>query len=229
MPKAKHIFIGLLVGLFIQLGSSFPVAAQEVNDTVDLSDVVQVVSSDVEPAEQLSDSSTSTYIAQQNSPMMQLAQRAAQFLNSSNSSEAAFPNCPVMKGGGRAACGISKILTGENAITDDQFEQFYQIGLKMKDEMGPLKLDCKKNKRHLKDEMTKEELDTKAIKKLQGNIANLKRDMTQMKLDYKLQMAQVLTGTQRAELRKAMIKWACMKKYAKKMKCRWMKRRGRCR
>ena len=179
-------------------------SAQE-QETVGVSDVAEHVSSNTTNSDFTSEALSA-------SPIEALAEGAARLIALANSgglsvgSNSANPMCPVLRGCSKRGCGVSNILTGENAITDEQYEQFYQLNIKKKDDMGPIKLELKKNKRHMKEMMSKDELDVKAIKKMQDKMASLARDMVAMKLDYKLQMAQVLTGAQRTALRKAMIK-----------------------
>ena len=203
----------MTLGLLLCLGSFQQANAQEFAETPDVGEVIELIAQN--PPESTSAAS------EDDVPVAQLAEGAAQLISFASKASAAL--CPVVNSCSRGGCGI---LTGENALTDEQYEQMYQLKMKKKDEMGPVKVEYKKHKRHLKDLMTREELDVKEIKKLQGKIADLKRDMYAMKFDYKLQMAQVLTSAQRAELRKAMIKGKMWRKHSGRDMLRyWMKKR----
>ncbi|MBZ0188048.1 MAG: periplasmic heavy metal sensor [Candidatus Obscuribacterales bacterium] len=113
-----------------------------------------------------------------------------------------FGKCPVEGKG----CGISAILEGENAITDEQKESFYQLKNQMLDELGPKNLEMSIQKRHLKDMLSQGEIDDKAVKKAIDSISGLKSELSRIGLSYKLKMAKVFTAEQRKALRMAMIK-----------------------
>lgn len=102
--------------------------------------------------------------------------------------------------------GPFKLLSDENALTDDQYEQLYQLRNKMRDEMGPLRLEYSTASRQLKDALTQESIDRSAVNKLQKKIGSLKSSMSDISIASKADMANVLTAAQRKELRKAMMK-----------------------
>lgn len=208
----KRLSVACGAALTVSLGLMVPALAQEAVDqeseSADLSEVVEHIADD--NAAMLAQAPETSLPS---SPLARMAEEAANLLAgvqgaspSMGSANAMNGMCPVLRRWSHGGCGVSSILTGENAITDDQYEKFYQIKMKMKDEYGPMKVQYRSHKRHLKDLMTKEEIDTKAVQKLNEKVSSLKKDMTALKLDYKLQMAQVLTGAQRSALRKAMIK-----------------------
>ncbi|MBX9694643.1 MAG: periplasmic heavy metal sensor, partial [Cyanobacteria bacterium] len=105
--------------------------------------------------------------------------------------------------GGRGHCGPMGCLSGENALTDEQRERMYQLKNKMLDEMGPKMAQYSSAKRHLRDVLTQESIDSKEADRLQKQIIALKTDMETMKLSSKAEMAQVLTGSQRKAIRQA--------------------------
>lgn len=116
------------------------------------------------------------------------------------------PGGPGHGGPGRGGgCPLS-MLDGENAVTDDQYEKLYDLKNRTMDQVGPKMLELCTASRHLKDVLTQETIDEKSAKKLQGQITALKADLEGIKLNSKMEMMQVLTGAQRKELRKAMIK-----------------------
>lgn len=98
------------------------------------------------------------------------------------------------------------MLSGDNAVTDDQFEKLYDLRNRTLDQVGPKILDLHTAQRHLRDALTQETIDEKSAKKLQSQITGLKADLEGIKLDAKMSMMQILTGAQRKELRTAMIK-----------------------
>jgi Spy/CpxP family protein refolding chaperone len=111
--------------------------------------------------------------------------------------------CPV-GARGRGGCPLY-MLEGENAVTSEQYEKLYSLKNSVLDARGPKVLEIMTAKRHLRDELTRESIDEKAVKKLQNQITNAKHDLTVLEMDSKLQMMQILTGAQRKELRKAMV------------------------
>ncbi|MBX3074673.1 Spy/CpxP family protein refolding chaperone [Candidatus Obscuribacterales bacterium] len=111
--------------------------------------------------------------------------------------------CPV-GARGRGGCPLN-MLEGENAVTSEQYEKLYSLKNSVLDARGPKMLELMTAKRHLRDELTRESIDEKAVKKLQNQIASAKSELTNLEMDSKLQMMQILTGAQRKELRKAMV------------------------
>ncbi len=112
---------------------------------------------------------------------------------------------PGRGGPGGGCCPLS-MLDGENAVTDDQFEKLYALKNRTLDQLGPKMLELSTANRHLRDVLTQESIDDKSAKKLQGQITSLKADVEGIKLNSKMEMMQILTGAQRKELRKAMMK-----------------------
>ena len=223
LSLAPTLGTALAVALTLSFGAISPVFAQE-SETADLSEVVEHIAED-----------SSEVIAQADqgsgSPLASLAEQAVSLLAGAQgkglSTGGAMPMCPILKRWSGHGCGISAVLSGENAITDEQYEKYYQLKMKMMDEMGPLKVEYMSKKRHLRDLLTKEEIDVKEVKKMNDRVASLKKEMTAMKLDYKLQMAQVLTGAQRQELRKTMLKHKghCGRSGSSSMMRSWMMKR----
>lgn len=115
------------------------------------------------------------------------------------------PGGPPGRHHGGGDCPLM-MLTGDNAVTDDQFEKLYDLKNRTLDQIGPKMLDMHSAQRHLRDALTQENIDEKAAKKLQSQITGLKADLEGIKLDAKMSMMQILTGAQRKELRLAMMK-----------------------
>ncbi len=109
--------------------------------------------------------------------------------------------------GGKCGGGGGGCLSGENALTDEQREQIYDLKNKMLDELGPKMAAYGSAKRHLRDVLTQETIDSSQADKLQKQIIALKSDMETLKLSNRTEMAKVLTGSQRKALRQAMMKF----------------------
>lgn len=116
------------------------------------------------------------------------------------------PGGPGGPGGHHHRGGPFKLISEENALTDDQYEQLYSLRNKMRDEMGPLRLEYSTASRQLKDALTQESIDRSAVNKLQKKIGSLKSSMSDISIASKADMANVLTAAQRKDLRKAMTK-----------------------
>lgn len=108
-------------------------------------------------------------------------------------------------GGRHHGGGHFSMLSGDNALTDDQYEKMYELKNRTLDQVGPKMLELHTAQRHLRDLLTQETIDEKAAKKLQSQITGLKADLEGIKLDAKLSAMQTLTAAQRKELRKAML------------------------
>jgi Spy/CpxP family protein refolding chaperone len=93
-----------------------------------------------------------------------------------------------------------------NKMTDDQYERMYAIREDVQDQMGLKMAQERILHRKLKDTLSAASIDTKQAQDLANKITALKSDMTQMRLDSMIKMAQVLTPDQRKELHLMMIK-----------------------
>lgn len=212
MTRLINFGLAAVMGASIYFSQSLPVAAQE-SDTPDLDTVIEVlVDSDSTEAilaqlpPQLTDPAESAQAPAVEeialAPMMATQLEAAPMGKDKGDSCPVTGSCPRMGKG----CGISSVLEGDNAITDDQRESLYKLKNQLLDEIGPKCLAYASQKRALKDAMTQSELSEKSIQKMIDSIASLKSDMTKIKLSYKLKAAQVFTPEQRKALHMAMIK-----------------------
>ena len=137
--------------------------------------------------------------------------------------------CPV-GARGRGGCPLS-LLDGENAVTSEQYEKLYALKNSVLDSRGPKMLELMTAKRHLRDELTRETIDERTVKKLQNQITSAKTDLSNLEMDSKLQMMQILTAAQRKELRKAMIEgpkrgWGGPGEMHHMMMRKWMEKGG---
>lgn len=96
-------------------------------------------------------------------------------------------------------------LSGENSLSDEQYEKFYAIKNKMKDEMGPKMLEMSKLRRQFCDELNRETIDAKAVAKLSDRMAALKGEMSHLFTGSAVDAMNVLTPEQRKEMRKKMV------------------------
>jgi Spy/CpxP family protein refolding chaperone len=93
-----------------------------------------------------------------------------------------------------------------NKMTDDQHERMYAIREDVQDQMGLKMAQERILHRKLRDTLSAANIDTKQAQDLANKITALKSDMTQLKLDSMIKMAQVFTPGQRQELHLMMIK-----------------------
>jgi len=101
-------------------------------------------------------------------------------------------------------------LEGENKLTDEQFEKFYQIKNKMKDDMGSKMLEMGRLRRQFCDELNRESIDSKAISKLEDRMAALKAETSKVFTGAAVEMMNVLTPEQRKILRQKMVRGSSM-------------------
>jgi len=109
-----------------------------------------------------------------------------------------------MRGGhwGRGGCP----WLGALDLSDDQYERIYALKNSFLDKVGPKMLEIRTQERHLKDTMTQPSVDAKAARNMQDKINNLRADVSNIKLDNKLAVLDVLTAEQRKKIRDWMIK-----------------------
>ena len=102
------------------------------------------------------------------------------------------------------------MFKGELALTDDQYEKMYNLRNDFLDKLGPKMAEVSSLERHMRDVLTSPSIDAKKAAELKTKLAAAKSDLTEMKSDMQLQMAQVLTADQRKHLRLAMSKCPMM-------------------
>ena len=111
-------------------------------------------------------------------------------------------------GGEGGGCGHHGMFSDANKLSDDQLERLYAIKEDLKDQMGLKMVQCHSLSRKLKDVLSASSIDVGAAHDLQAKITGLKTDMSNIKLDGLIKMAQVLTPEQRHELRLHMLRGA---------------------
>ncbi len=97
-------------------------------------------------------------------------------------------------------------LSGENALTDEQYEKIYELKNQTMDRLGPKMVELHAAMRHLKDQLTRENIDDKAVKRLQNQVSSLKSDIETIKIGSHIEMMESLTPAQRKALRHAMVR-----------------------
>jgi Spy/CpxP family protein refolding chaperone len=104
--------------------------------------------------------------------------------------------------------GVSaNVISGEGAertrmqFTDQQKEKFYELKNKLLSEAGPKKLALAEQKRLLKDLLTQETIDRKAVQAAQDKINSLHTELANVAVAYKLDFQQELTPDQRKIMR----------------------------
>lgn len=100
------------------------------------------------------------------------------------------------------------VLGGEGAasskhlqLTDAQKEKFFEIKNKMLADAGPKKVALAEQKRLLKDLLTKDTIDRKAVQSTQDKINSLKTDLANVMIVSRLDMSEELTPEQRKIVR----------------------------
>ncbi len=101
-------------------------------------------------------------------------------------------------------------LDGENSLSDEQYEKFYQIKNRMKDELGAKMLEMSKLRRQFGDELNRESIDAKAVSKLEDRMAALKAETSRLFTGSAVEMMSALTPEQRKAIRKKMIRGSGM-------------------
>jgi len=117
----------------------------------------------------------------------------------------AFPMGHGEEGGGEEHHHHHGCFSEANKMTDDQYERMYAIREDVQDQMGLKRAQEGILHRKLRDTLSAATIDTKQAQDLAGKITALKSDMTSIKLDSMIKMAQVFTPEQRKELRMKMI------------------------
>ncbi len=104
--------------------------------------------------------------------------------------------------------GVSaNVISGEGAerarmqFTDQQKEKFYELKNKLLSEAGPKKLALAEQKRLLKDLLTQETIDRKAVQAAQDKINSLHTELANVSVAYKMDFQQELTPDQRKIMR----------------------------
>ncbi len=117
------------------------------------------------------------------------------------------PVLDVARMGGHSRGGhFGRVLQGDLAITDDQYERMHVLRNAMLDKVGPKMAELSSLSRQLRDTLGSANIDSKKVGDLRNRISANKTDLSNIKLDHMIAMADVFTSAQRVELHKAMIK-----------------------
>lgn len=109
-------------------------------------------------------------------------------------------------GGGMRGCPVLEAFDGDNALTDEQYERLHVLKNAMLDKFGPKMAELSSLSRQLRDALGTANIDSKKVNDLRNRISAAKTDLSNIKLDHMIAVADVFTPTQRVELHKAMIK-----------------------
>lgn len=90
---------------------------------------------------------------------------------------------------------------GRMKFSDDQLEKMYSLKNKLADETGATVAELAKQKRHLKDLLTKPELDRSAITATQDKINKLSADLSNSFLSFKMDLMEQFTPEQKQAMR----------------------------
>jgi len=106
--------------------------------------------------------------------------------------------------GADMAIGIASPVGGAQlALSDEQLEKIAKVKASLADATGPKKLQLKTLHRQLKDALTKENVDKSSVLNLQSQINSLRDELSNAKLNARLDTLAVLTPEQKAKLRHA--------------------------
>lgn len=129
--------------------------------------------------------------------------------------------CPMDSG-----CGPFGALSGENALTDEQFEKLYEIKSQYLDKAGQKMVELHNSERHMKDLLTQVSVDKQKVKELQGKINEQRAALANLRLEKKLASLDVLTEAQRKEMRSKLVKGECPPGRAMMRQCKKMRGHG---
>lgn len=108
-------------------------------------------------------------------------------------------NVPVSEG---AFPGGVSVDVGEGlSLTDEQKEKAYQLKSQLMDNLGPKRLELKKQQRQLKDLLSQASLNRVAIKDTQEKINSLRNEISNSVVDFRVSFAEQLTPEQRKTMR----------------------------
>jgi len=116
--------------------------------------------------------------------------------------------CPVMMGPRHHHCNPLAMLDGANALTDDQYQKLYDIKGQFIANIVPKGLNMYMLTRKMKDLLTASDIDTKAVKDVEKQIAAGASELSMTAMDSIVSSAQVLTAEQRKEIHTKMIRAA---------------------
>lgn len=117
-------------------------------------------------------------------------------------SDEAVANLPLVQGasvnvlGGEGAASSKRLQ-----LSDTQKEKFFEIKNKLLSDAGPKKLALAEQKRLLKDLLTKDTIDRKAVLSTQDKINSLKTELANVMIASRLDMQEELTPEQRKMMR----------------------------
>ena len=102
-----------------------------------------------------------------------------------------------------SAFPLSASASGGNRLnfSEEQLEKIYNLKNKLADESGPNHVELMKQKRHLKDLLTKPNLDRSAIQATQDKINKLSNELSNARLAFKMDMFEQLTPEQKQSIR----------------------------
>jgi Spy/CpxP family protein refolding chaperone len=108
---------------------------------------------------------------------------------------------PIVEGASANVIGGEGAARTRMQFTDQQKEKFYELKNKLLSEAGPKKLALAEQKRMLKDLLTQENIDRKAVMAAQDKINSLHTELANVAVAYKLDFQQELTPDQRKVMR----------------------------
>ncbi len=92
-------------------------------------------------------------------------------------------------------------MSAKPVFTDEQKEKFYELKNSLLNDIGPKRAELGAQKRALKDLLTKDTLDRKAVQATQDKINALVADLSNRKLSYRMDVQDQLTSDQKKAIR----------------------------
>lgn len=108
---------------------------------------------------------------------------------------------PIVEGASVNVIGGEGVARPRMQFSDEQKEKFYELKNKLLTDVGPKKLALAEQKRILKDLLTKDTIDRKAVQAAQDKINSLHTELANVSIAYKMDFQQELTPDQRKLIR----------------------------
>lgn len=108
---------------------------------------------------------------------------------------------PIVDGASVNVIGGEGVARPKMQFSDQQKEKFYELKNKLLTDVGPKKLALAEQKRLLKDLLTQDTVDRKAVQAAQDKINSLHTELANVSIAYKMDFQQELTPDQRKIMR----------------------------
>ncbi|GEM_PF-722681 len=100
----------------------------------------------------------------------------------------------------------ARFLKGDVAVTDAQYEKLHALRSDFMDKFGPKLVELMSLRRHLKEALVSEVIDSSQVNDLRSKIMQAGKEMGDLKIDNEIAVMNVYTPEQRKHLHQAMLK-----------------------